>query len=424
MDQSACDELIGRRGEQPRLDCCSSSAQWHSIAVCSCWQALQGLRLLTLRLKAALEPPAQAEAARRRSSRTTGTGPGSRRVTSLHRRTTGQHAVRRISAASLREHRSSVQVLPAPGEQLAAAVSVAMGEACTAAAPVAMREACRCGSIDETQGNRRGTGFAACKMRPIPPSAHPALHAAPSCARLLSADLGAPHAPAHGASIHDRDFFPELPSMLTDVSGRLGTLLSKIVQLEVASAAASETAVAAAQRNAGAGAADGPGEGSLLGSSSSLAATEASEAAVGSTSGRCSSKKLQWADGQAPAADGNGTPQMEGSADSGAVQHAGSGSSCDGEGDTSVAAADGEKALCKGFRRRTWAGPAWLGAVRSGKVRRTPGGAPGEKTNCCTQPRHFTQPMHVTQPKLGVGVHEQQRRPWVGGLHSAPLLPG
>lgn len=174
--------------------------------------------------------------------------------------------------------------------------------------------------------------------------------------------------------------------MLTDVSGRLGTLLSKIVQLEVAFAAASETAVAAAQRNAGAGAADGPGEGSLLGSSSSLAATEASEAAVGSTSGRCSSKKLQWADGQAPAADGNGTPQMEGSADSGAVQHAGSGSSCDGEGDTSVAAADGEKALRKGFRRRTWAGPAWLGAVRSGKVRRSPGGAPEGKTNCCRSP--------------------------------------
>lgn len=77
---------------------------------------LQGLRLLSSRLRAALEASTTAEAARRRSSRTTGTGVGSRHVTSLHRRTTGQHLVRRISAASLKEHRSSFQILPAPGE--------------------------------------------------------------------------------------------------------------------------------------------------------------------------------------------------------------------------------------------------------------------------------------------------------------------
>ncbi|KAL4440036.1 hypothetical protein ABPG75_003037 [Micractinium tetrahymenae] len=263
-----------------------------------CVAADQGLHLLALRLKAALEAPssapAGAEAARRR---TTVTGPGSRRVTSLHRRTTGQHVVRRISAASLKEHRSSIQFLPAP---------------------------------------------------------------------VCPADSGSPRAPA-GTSIHDREFFPELPSMLSDVSGRLGNLLSTIDQLQVASAAASDSASAAAQRSAAA-TADGLGEGSLLGSSSSLMATDASEAAPGGTSGRSPSKKLQWADGQAPAADGTGTPRVGTAAGEGAAEGEGDGGEGEEEGEeASGTPVDGEKALRKGFRRRTWAGPAWLDAVRAGK---------------------------------------------------------
>lgn len=49
--------------------------------------------------------------------RITSTTAGTRRITSTNRRTTGQHFTRRISAASLMEHRTSFQFLPAPGQE-------------------------------------------------------------------------------------------------------------------------------------------------------------------------------------------------------------------------------------------------------------------------------------------------------------------
>lgn len=156
--------------------------------------------------------------------------------------------------------------------------------------------------------------------------------------------------------------------MLTDVSSQLGNLLSKIDQLRVATATAvSEGAAAAAQRGAASVAPDGLAEGSLLGSrGSSMAGSEASEAVSGSPSRHSPGKKLHWADGQAPAADESGTLP---SACEGVAGGEDDSSSCGVEGDASATSEEGEKALRKGFRRRTLAGPAWVDAVREGKVR-------------------------------------------------------
>ncbi|PRW33225.1 outer dynein arm-docking complex subunit 1 [Chlorella sorokiniana] len=228
-----------------------------------CVAADQGLHLLALRLKAAMEPAGGADARRRTSMI------GGRRMSSVHRRTTGQHqVVRRMSATQLMDQRGSITMLAAPGEPGSPRITV-------------------------------------------------------------------------GAGIRDKDFFPELPGLLSDVSGRLGRLMQLVQHMEAASAAA-----AAAQAGAVSG---GPSQGSL---SSSMGTTEADEASLRAAS----SKKLKWADGQTtPPVEPSGQDSQE------AVE--------EGEEDEEggAAAADGEKALRKGFRRRTWAGPAWLDAVTAGK---------------------------------------------------------
>ncbi len=151
-----------------------------------------------------------------------------------------------------------------------------------------------------------------------------------------------------GAGIHDKDFFPELPGLLSDVSGRLGRLMQLVEQMEAATAAAAE-----AEAGTAAGSAS---QGSL---SSSVGTTEASEASLRAAS----SKKLKWADGQI-------TPPVEPAGQDSQEAAEGGEEGEEGEEDEGgPAAADGEKALRKGFRRRTWAGPAWLDAVTAGKVR-------------------------------------------------------
>jgi hypothetical protein len=124
-----------------------------------------------------------------------------------------------------------------------------------------------------------------------------------------------------------------------------------VEEMQAASEAAAEATGAAGKQRPGAAVMGGS---SVLGS---LGETEASEAGVpGSLRGP--SKRLQWADGPA-------LPQAEQAADG----EAEGGSDAEGEADAAAAAAAvGEKALRKGFRRRTWAGPAWLNAVSGGKV--------------------------------------------------------
>ena len=67
---------------------------------------------------------------------------------------------------------------------------------------------------------------------------------------------------------------------------------------------------------------------------------------------------------------GRQTPRVpgEGTGKEGGGEEDGDGGS-DTDPEAAVAAAQGEKELRKGFRRRTWAGPAWLNAVSAGKVR-------------------------------------------------------
>ena len=157
-----------------------------------------------------------------------------------------------------------------------------------------------------------------------------------------------------GTSIRDPEFFPELPAVLSDVGGRLSRLTRLVEEMQAASEAAAEATSAAGKQRLGAAAMGGSSDNRVLGS---LGETEASQAGVpGSLRGP--SKRLQWADGQAlPAAEQAAAGEAEG------------GSDAEGEADAAAAAAAvGEKALRKGFRRRTWAGPAWLNAVSGGKV--------------------------------------------------------
>lgn len=152
-----------------------------------------------------------------------------------------------------------------------------------------------------------------------------------------------------GAGIHDKEFFPELPGLLSDVSGRLGRLMQLVERMEAATAAAAEAQAAADGGSAS--------QGSL---SSSMGTTEASEASLRAAS----SKKLKWADGQT-------TPPVEPAGQDSQEAAEGEEEGEDEQGEDGAVAADGERALRKGFRRRTWAGPAWLDAVTAGKVRRT-----------------------------------------------------
>jgi hypothetical protein len=101
-----------------------------------------------------------------------------------------------------------------------------------------------------------------------------------------------------------------------------------------------------------------------------------------------SSKRLQWADGHA-------TPRLATAGTAGQIQEREQGGSREGgergsgserEQDPAAAAAaaaagasQGERELRRGFRRRTWAGPAWLNAVAAGKVRQGSLGTPA----CC-----------------------------------------
>ncbi|EFN52866.1 hypothetical protein CHLNCDRAFT_138354 [Chlorella variabilis] len=270
-----------------------------------CVAADQGLHLLALRLKGAMD---SGEAATRRLSLRDGRrltsmtdsrrcSVGGRRVTGANRRTTGQHAMR-VSAAGLIERRASIQLLPAP----------AAAEGVTPRAP-------------------------------------------------------------QGASIHDKDFFPELPSALAEVGGQLDRLMRLVQEMEAAAAAAQQAAATAAAAEAermltGRSMADsemsGVGEdGAAAEPTPTL--TPPATAGPGSGSRLPSKKQLQWADGQA-------TPRVpgEGTGKEGGGEEDGDGGS-DTDPEAAVAAAQGEKELRKGFRRRTWAGPAWLNAVSAGK---------------------------------------------------------
>lgn len=174
-----------------------------------------------------------------------------------------------------------------------------------------------------------------------------------------------------GAGIHDRDiFFPGLPSALADVGGRLVQLMALVEQMQAGPAPGADAAPAAGSANALSGSTSTVDD-SLA---SSLAATEASEAAAAL---RASSRKLKWADGQ-------GTPRAEG-ADGEEGAQADEGSADSGE-ESAAAAAQGEKALRKGFRRRTWAGPAWLEAIAAGKVRRWGGACDCPALQCSWMP--------------------------------------
>lgn len=104
------------------LGCCNVETRCTASdsQVCA-GSAVQGLHLLALRLKGAMD---SGEAATRRLSLRDGRrltsmtdsrrcSVGGRRVTGANRRTTGQHAMR-VSAAGLIERRASIQLLPAP----------------------------------------------------------------------------------------------------------------------------------------------------------------------------------------------------------------------------------------------------------------------------------------------------------------------
>ena len=167
-----------------------------------------------------------------------------------------------------------------------------------------------------------------------------------------TAELGGSLRAAPGAGIHDRDFFPELPGLVGDVGSRLTRLVGLVAEMETAAVAA------AAAGPALAGSAAASSEGSLA---SSLGVTEASEAAVAAAR-TASARKLKWA-------DADGTPRVDGEAaeaEQGGEEAGGDSSESEEQGG---AAAAGERALRKGFKRRTWAGPAWVDAVGTGKVR-------------------------------------------------------
>lgn len=262
---------------------------------------------MALRLKAALEPAVGGD--RRRTSMA-----GSRRVTAQHgRRVTG----RRVSAANLADRRGSIATMA-------------------------------------LHGALSGTGASGLCRRlwtygsPPPAVLTLARHLCPRpCAAGAAADASPRE--AAGAGIRDRDFFPELPSLLSDVGGRLSRLLGLVGELEAAAAASAAGPPQVAVGSAASG------EGSL---DSSLAVTEASEAAVAAAR-TASARKLKWADGE-------GAPGVGGEAAQGGEGEGGESSGGDEEGGDAAA---GERSLRKGFKRHTWAGPAWLDTVGTGKVR-------------------------------------------------------
>lgn len=155
------------------------------------------------------------------------------------------------------------------------------------------------------------------------------------------------------------------------MGGQLDRLMRLVQEMEAAAAAAQQAAATAAAAEAermltGRSMADsemsGVGEdGAAAEPTPTL--TPPATAGPGSGSRLPSKKQLQWADGQA-------TPRVpgEGTGKEGGGEEDGDGGS-DTDPEAAVAAAQGEKELRKGFRRRTWAGPAWLNAVSAGKVR-------------------------------------------------------
>ena len=189
------------------------------------------------------------------------------------------------------------------------------------------------------------------------------------------------HVPV-GASINERDFFPEMLSLVGDVGDRLNKMLAVVDQMEVANDLQREGAPAVGAQP----------------SSSSEAMTP--------------TKRLQWADRQA-------TPRMEDEADVGKEQ----GAQVDAAGSpdaSSAQANDGEKQLRKGFRRRTWAGPAWVNTV-SGQVKRLAGWLAA-----CLPPQLATVPVPLSRT-AAQGPSPQNalvRRPAAGARHRTACQEG
>lgn len=231
----------------------------------------------------------------------------SRRVTGAHRRTTNQTAMR-VSAAGLVERRGSIAILPAPPPLLGAGPAEEVKE---------------CGG------------------------------------------------PAHNC-------FSELPSTASDVARQLDRLMRLMAETEEAERAAQEAdaaaaaAAAARQQRSLTGHSDRSSEASVaaedLGDALPAAAPAAEpeavqappeEAAGQAVAAPAPSKRLQWADGTA-------TPLSEAPA---IEQEANGEGSKGSDSYEAEAASQGERALRKGFQRRTWAGPAWVNLVASDKVR-------------------------------------------------------
>ena len=189
-----------------------------------------------------------------------------------------------------------------------------------------------------------------------------------------------------GIKLQDKDFFPELPRLLEEASDRLGRLLALTEQLTAARAAA-----AAAEPGAAAGSPREASTQSDLSSSRSSQSAEAPDrAARAHLAPAGGSKQLHWADGQeTPRLDVPEQAQQEAQQ---AQQSPGSPAPAGG------AATPGEKALRKGFRRRTWAGPAWLDAI-TGKVGLPAGRVRGGRraVPCALQPL-APSPAVVTLP--------------------------
>lgn len=163
-----------------------------------------------------------------------------------------------------------------------------------------------------------------------------------------AADI-ATHVPA-GSGITDKDFFPALPGLVATVTDQLGRLLALEAEMEAA-----EAMVRDADR-------------------CSLAPSEASEAAAGSPPSSAGGH-VRWADRQATPRVGEAAEREAADASAAAAREARS---------PEAAAADGEKQLRKGFRRRTWAGPAWLDGV-AGKARGKRAGC-WHRRCCCRRP--------------------------------------
>lgn len=309
---------------------------------------LQGLQLLSLRLCTAMGCQAGDISATHRLTsladdrRSSVSG---RRSTN-NRRTTAHQVAMRVSAAGLMERRASITLLPAPA-------AAAAGGA----------------------------------------------EASPRPARAAAAGPGT-------------DLFPELPGMVAEVGSGLDRLMQLVKELEAAELAAIATdaatvAAAAADeqralldRNSDMTGTSSEQEGvevaaaaDSAGTAGTLAETPAEVADAdgpGAASGgggetAASSKRLQWADGHA-------TPRLATAGTAGQIQEREQGGSREGgehgsgserEQDPAAAAAaaaagasQGERELRRGFRRRTWAGPAWLNAVAAGKVRQGSLGTP------------------------------------------------